>query len=84
MPELDGQFGELVKSQACQLALARKLGQPHRLVSVSCQGLDEALATSPVKLSTMGRGFDQDRASFVTAAAAGRAARAHWLKTLEL
>ena len=83
VPELDGEFGELVKSQARQLALPRQLGQPHRLVSVSCQGLDEALATSPVKLSTMGRGLDQDRASFITAAAAGRAARAHWLKTLE-
>ena len=83
VPELDGEFGELVKPQAQQLAQPRALGQPHRLVSISCQGLDEALATSPVKLSTMGRGLDQDRASFITAAAAGRAARAHWLKTLE-
>jgi len=38
----------------------------------ACAGLDEALALSPVRLSTMGRGLDRDRASFLAAAAAGR------------
>ena len=38
----------------------------------SVDGLEEALALSPVRLSTMGRGMDQDAASFLAAAAAGR------------
>ncbi|MET0425518.1 MAG: DUF3866 family protein [Actinoplanes sp.] len=44
----------------------------HRLVRVPVDGLDEALRASPVGLSTMGRGLDQDHAYFLTAAAAGR------------
>jgi hypothetical protein len=39
-------------------------------------GLDDALATSPVALSTMGRGVADDRAAFIAAAAAGRHAAA--------
>jgi hypothetical protein len=41
---------------------------------IDCAGLDEALATSPVALSTMGRGPDSDRANFLAAAVAGRLA----------
>jgi hypothetical protein len=48
------------------------LAQRHRLVRVPVDGLDEALRASPVGLSTMGRGLDQDHAYFLTAAAAGR------------
>ncbi|GIM90584.1 hypothetical protein Ato02nite_023770 [Paractinoplanes toevensis] len=48
------------------------LAERHRLVRVPADGLDEALRKSPVGLSTMGRGLDQDRAYFLTAAAAGR------------
>jgi uncharacterized protein DUF3866 len=48
------------------------LGARHRLVRVPTGGLDEALRKSPVGLSTMGRGLDQDHAYFLTAAAAGR------------
>jgi hypothetical protein len=44
----------------------------HRVVRVPIDGLDEALAASPVPLSTMGRGLAQDRAYFLAAAAAGR------------
>ena len=36
------------------------------------RGLVEALGSSPVALCTMGRGLNQDEASFVAAAAAGR------------
>ncbi|MGC0271515.1 DUF3866 family protein [Pseudactinotalea sp. Z1739] len=43
----------------------------HRLCPVGTDGLTEALAQSPVPLSTMGRGLDQDPASFLTAAVAG-------------
>ncbi len=43
----------------------------HRLVEISTDGLAEALAASPVRLSTMGRGLEQDPAAFLAAAVAG-------------
>jgi hypothetical protein len=52
------------------------LAARHRLVRVGTEGLDEALRTSPVGLSTMGRGLNQDHAYFLAAAAAGRHAAA--------
>jgi hypothetical protein len=60
---------------AVEAALA---GMPtrHRIVTVPTGGLDEALAASPVKLSTMGRGLAEDHAYFLAAAAAGRHAAA--------
>jgi hypothetical protein len=48
------------------------LRKRHRIVAVAASGLTEALRASPVPLSTMGRGFDDDPAYFLTAAAAGR------------
>jgi Protein of unknown function (DUF3866) len=70
VPLLGGEFGDRVLSQARQLAgdSAGRL----RLREVGISGLDDALASCPVRLSTMGRGLGQDRASFLTAAAAGR------------
>ncbi|MFC4555122.1 DUF3866 family protein [Georgenia faecalis] len=53
---------------------ARALGAPtgrHRLVEVLTTGLEDALAASPTRLSTMGRGLDQDPGAFLAAAAAG-------------
>jgi hypothetical protein len=49
-------------------------GQPERnpVVWVDTDGLDEALGLSPVPLRTMGRGFPEERAYFLAAAAAGR------------
>ena len=41
------------------------------LVDVPAAGLLEALGTSPVALTTMGRGLDEDPAPFLAAAAAG-------------
>jgi hypothetical protein len=70
VPRLDGEFGARVAEQAAALA-----GR-HDLVAVDVDGLDDALAASPVRLSTMGRGLAEDRASFVAAAAAGRQAAA--------
>jgi Protein of unknown function (DUF3866) len=70
LPDLPGAFGALVAGQAQSLA-AR-----HALVRVSVAGLAEALAASPVPLSTMGRGLDEDPAYFLAAAAAGRHAAA--------
>ena len=56
---------------AVDAALAPLAGR-HRLVRVGTGGLDEALRASPVPLSTMGRGLDQDHAYFLAAACAGR------------
>jgi hypothetical protein len=69
LPEVLGGLGRTVREQA------RSLGPPatpHRLVEVDVTGLDTALRGSPVRLSTMGRGLDDDPASFLAAAAAGR------------
>lgn len=69
VPVLDGALGELVRAQV------QPLGAPvgrHRLVEVgTADGLLDALAESPVRLSTMGRGLQEDPASFLAAAAAG-------------
>ncbi|HLR86128.1 MAG TPA: DUF3866 family protein [Nocardioidaceae bacterium] len=66
VPRLDGEFGQRVRDQAARLA-AR-----HSVVERTCDGLLEALRAAPVRLSTMGRGLDDDRASFLAAAVAGR------------
>jgi hypothetical protein len=68
LPDEPGAFWDGVRAQASPLA-AR-----HKLRPVPCAGLDEALAASPVALSTMGRGLDADRAAFLAAACAGRLA----------
>ncbi|HEU5455243.1 MAG TPA: DUF3866 family protein, partial [Nocardioides sp.] len=46
------------------------------VVEVPADGLLEALAASPVPLTTMGRGLDDDPAPFLAAAAAGAHAAA--------
>ncbi len=66
VPDLDGPFGDQV------LAAAWPLAARHNLVRVSAAGLAEVLQGSPVPLSTMGRGLDQDLAYFLAAAASGR------------
>ncbi|GII78136.1 hypothetical protein Sru01_31180 [Sphaerisporangium rufum] len=66
VPDLPGAFGEKVAAQAAVLA-----GR-HELVTVPVDGLERALRASPVKLSTMGRGLEQDLPAFLAAAAAGR------------
>lgn len=69
VPRLPGPFGRRVCEEAAVLAAPE--GR-HRLVEVEIEGLREALCSSPVTLSTMGRGLDQDEACFLAAAAAGR------------
>ncbi|WP_028985010.1 DUF3866 family protein [Sporichthya polymorpha] len=66
VPDLPGEFGERVRTQCASLA------ERHRLVPVDLTGLPEALAASPVILSSMGRGLDDDPPCFLAAAAAGR------------
>jgi len=69
VPDLPGALGRQVASQAETLA---QHPPHHRVVAVPLSGLPEALRGSPVPLSTMGRGLDQDPASFLASAAAGR------------
>ena len=66
VPDLPGPLGTQVRQQA------ELLGGRHRLVEVRLDGLDDALRAAPVRLQTMGRGLDEDAASFLAAAAAGR------------
>ncbi len=57
--------------RAVRAALA-PLSPPHRIVPVDTAGLDDALRSVPVKLSTMDRDLDADHSYFLAAAAAGR------------
>ncbi|TQM75421.1 DUF3866 family protein [Thermopolyspora flexuosa] len=66
VPRLPGEFGERVAKQA------EPLGERHELVEVGVDGLRELLERCPVRLSSMGRGLDQDEACFLASAAAGR------------
>ena len=70
IPDLPGAFGASVA------AAAAEFGARHNLITVSTDGLREALAECPVRLSTMGRSLADDAAYFLAAAAAGRHAAA--------
>jgi hypothetical protein len=66
VPGLPGRFGAQVAAEAAEL------GTRHAIVTVPVDGLQAALKASPARLSTMGRGPDEDLAYFLAAAAAGR------------
>jgi hypothetical protein len=66
VPGLPGELGARVA------AAAAPLGARHTVVPVPVDGLEAALRACPVRLSTMGRGLDEDLAYFLAAAAAGR------------
>jgi hypothetical protein len=66
IPELPEPAGAQIAAEAAPLA------ERHHLVTVPVDALEEALRTSPVPLSTMGRSLDQDPEYFLAAAAAGR------------
>jgi Protein of unknown function (DUF3866) len=66
VPALAGEFGARVAAGAAALS-----GR-HDLVTVPTDGLEAALRACPARLSTMGRGLDEDLAYFLAAAAAGR------------
>jgi Protein of unknown function (DUF3866) len=70
VPNLDAPLREQVDRD---LAVLR---ERHRIVHVSVDGLENALRQLPVRLSTMGRDYESDRAYFLAAAAAGRHAAA--------
>jgi len=66
VPELPGEFGAGVRRAAETLA------SRHRLILEPTDELLGILGESPVRLSTMGRGLDEDNAYFLGVAAAGR------------
>lgn len=66
VPELGGEFGELVLDQAAVFA------QRHHIAREPVAGLLKSLESAPVRLSTMGRTLTDDPAPFLAAAAAGR------------
>ncbi|MFB9376482.1 DUF3866 family protein [Kineococcus gynurae] len=68
VPDSPGEFWDGVRRQAADLS---RSPARHRVVEVDVTGLDDALAASPVRLSTMGRGLAEDRAAFVAAGTAG-------------
>jgi hypothetical protein len=53
-------------------ASLQQLGSRHRLVTVGLSGLRTVLAASPIPLSSMGRGLEDDPAYFLAAAVGGR------------
>jgi hypothetical protein len=69
VPAVHDPFWGGVRAQAAQLC--EPVGR-HRLVDVPVDGLRDALEATPVRLSTMGRGLDDDEPAFLAAAAAGR------------
>jgi hypothetical protein len=70
----DRELDALVRAQLDELVGAARA--PLTVVEVPAEGLLDALHTSPVGLTTMGRGLDADPAPFLAAAAAGAHAAA--------
>ena len=68
LPDVDDAFWRGVASQSAEL------GTRHAVIPVPVEGLDAALRSCPVKLSTMGRGLEEDYAAFLASACAGRLA----------
>ncbi|MDI2126652.1 DUF3866 family protein [Yinghuangia seranimata] len=66
VPALDGPLADELAADVAPLR------DRHRVVTVPVDGLDAALRATPVRLSTMGRGLDEDHAHFLASAAAGR------------
>jgi hypothetical protein len=66
VPELPAEQAARVAADVAPLAVR------HRLVTVPVRGLEDALRSTPVGLSTMGRGLADDLPYFLAAAAAGR------------
>jgi hypothetical protein len=69
VPGLAAEFGALGVRVAADAA---RLGARHAVLTVSVDGLEAALRACPVRLSTMGRGLEEDLPYFLAAAAAGR------------
>ena len=79
VPGLDGPSGARVRREADVLCAPRRGAAQHRLIEIPSGGLLERLHAAEeevgVRLSTMGRGLEEDAAAFLAAAAAGRHVR---------
>nr|WP_052111878.1 DUF3866 family protein [Knoellia subterranea] len=69
VPAGGGELAALVRTQAAKLAERSRADLD--IVEIGTEGVLEALRQSPVKLSTMGRGLEEDLAAFVVSAIAG-------------
>ncbi len=74
VPDFAADGGSDVADLIEPVRAARETLARHDLVDVDLAGLREALAASPIPLSSMGRGLDADPGYFLAAAAAGRLA----------
>lgn len=72
VPDLAGDGSPAMTELADAIAAGVAELSRHRLVTVDLIGLRTVLADSPIRLSSMGRGFDDDPGYFLAAAAAGR------------
>jgi Protein of unknown function (DUF3866) len=72
VPDLAGDGSPAMAELARAIAAGVRELSRHRLVMVDLSGLRTVLAESPIRLSSMGRGFDDDPGYFLAAAAAGR------------
>jgi hypothetical protein len=72
VPDLGGDPSPAMAELAEIVAVGVQQLTRHRLVKVDLTGLRTVLAESPLRLSSMGRGLEDDPAYFLAAAAAGR------------
>ena len=72
VPSGGGELAALVRTQAAKLATTSRADLD--VVEIGTEGVLGALRESPVTLSTMGRGLEEDLAGFVVSAVAGVAA----------
>jgi Protein of unknown function (DUF3866) len=72
VPDLAGDGSPAMAELAQTIDVAVRQLSRHRLITVELSGLRTVLAASPIRLSSMGRGLDEDPAYFLAAAAAGR------------
>jgi hypothetical protein len=72
VPDLAGDGSPAMAELASAVAAGVRQLSQHRLIMVDLAGLRTVLAASPIQLSSMGRGLDDDPGYFLAAAAAGR------------
>ena len=72
VPDLAGDGSPAMAELASAVATAVHQLSQHRLIMVDLTGLRTVLAASPIRLSSMGRGLEDDPGYFLAAAAAGR------------
>jgi hypothetical protein len=72
VPDLASDGSPAMAELASAVAAGVRQLSRHKLIMVDLTGLRTVLAASPIRLSSMGRGLDDDPGYFLAAAAAGR------------